>query len=195
MVLSRCKSVCADLYYMISQDRLRTNSGKLDYDHGLLLCASAVVTASLASFILGLVMIVVIIIARCSFMDFRFIDRHLWFYLSSSLPGNFIVLHVILPCHCHVDNIWPILSARHYTFNSSKFICHCHGNYIRRFPHNCFILHQSYQLHIVNDTFAVLYIIENFVMQLLKLRWPICVILHHLVVPNYIKPLVIIISR
>jgi len=38
--------------------------GKLDYDHGLLLCASAVVTASLASFILGLVMIFVIIIAR-----------------------------------------------------------------------------------------------------------------------------------
>ena len=38
--------------------------GKLDYDHGMLMCASAVVTASLASFILGLIMVIVIILAR-----------------------------------------------------------------------------------------------------------------------------------
>eukprot|EP00088_Acartia_fossae_P040811 TRINITY_DN42553_c0_g1_i1.p1 TRINITY_DN42553_c0_g1~~TRINITY_DN42553_c0_g1_i1.p1 ORF type:complete len:475 (-),score=113.76 TRINITY_DN42553_c0_g1_i1:1284-2708(-) len=38
--------------------------GKLDYDQGLLLSASAVVTASLASFALGSIMIVVIVIAR-----------------------------------------------------------------------------------------------------------------------------------
>lgn len=38
--------------------------GKLDYDHGLLLCASAVVTASLASFVLGVIMVVVILLAR-----------------------------------------------------------------------------------------------------------------------------------
>jgi len=38
--------------------------GKLDYDHGLLLCASAVVTASLASLTLGIIMVVVICTAR-----------------------------------------------------------------------------------------------------------------------------------
>merc|ERR1719336_925615 len=38
--------------------------GKLDYDHGLLLCAAAVVTASLASFILGIIMIIVILLSR-----------------------------------------------------------------------------------------------------------------------------------
>lgn len=38
--------------------------GKLDYDHGLLLCASAVVTASLASLTLGVVMVLVISLAR-----------------------------------------------------------------------------------------------------------------------------------
>merc|ERR1719188_2421065 len=38
--------------------------GKLDYDQGLLMSASAVVTASLASFSLGAVMVIVIVIAR-----------------------------------------------------------------------------------------------------------------------------------
>jgi len=38
--------------------------GKLDYDQGLLMSASAVVTASLASFTLGTVMVVVIVVAR-----------------------------------------------------------------------------------------------------------------------------------
>ena len=39
-------------------------SGKLDYDQGLLMSAAAVVTASLASFALGSIMIIVIVIAR-----------------------------------------------------------------------------------------------------------------------------------
>lgn len=39
-------------------------AGKLNLDHGLLLCASSVVTASLASFVLGLVMVFVIIGSR-----------------------------------------------------------------------------------------------------------------------------------
>ncbi|PSN44704.1 Solute carrier family 41 member 2 [Blattella germanica] len=38
--------------------------GKFDLAHGLLLCASSLVTASLASFVLGLVMVAVIIISR-----------------------------------------------------------------------------------------------------------------------------------
>ena len=38
--------------------------GELDLDHTLLLCASAVVTASIASFLLGLVMVAVIILCR-----------------------------------------------------------------------------------------------------------------------------------
>ncbi|XP_065350062.1 solute carrier family 41 member 1-like isoform X2 [Cloeon dipterum] len=38
--------------------------GKFDIDHGLLLCASSLVTASLASFVLGIVMIAVIIASR-----------------------------------------------------------------------------------------------------------------------------------
>jgi len=38
--------------------------GKLDYDQGLLMSAAAVVTASLASFALGSIMIIVIVIAR-----------------------------------------------------------------------------------------------------------------------------------
>lgn len=38
--------------------------GKFDIDHGLLLCASAVVTASIASFALGVVMIGVILLAK-----------------------------------------------------------------------------------------------------------------------------------
>ena len=39
-------------------------AGKLNLDHGLLLCASSVVTASLASFVLGIVMVLVIIGSR-----------------------------------------------------------------------------------------------------------------------------------
>jgi len=39
-------------------------AGKLNMDHGLLLCASSVVTASLASFVLGIVMVLVIIGSR-----------------------------------------------------------------------------------------------------------------------------------
>eukprot|EP00092_Neocalanus_flemingeri_P011424 GFUD01012310.1.p1 GENE.GFUD01012310.1~~GFUD01012310.1.p1 ORF type:complete len:495 (+),score=93.59 GFUD01012310.1:361-1845(+) len=39
-------------------------TGKLNMDHGLLLCASSVVTASLASFVLGIVMVLVIIGSR-----------------------------------------------------------------------------------------------------------------------------------
>jgi len=39
-------------------------AGKLNLDHGLLLCASSVVTASLASFVLGLVMVGVILGSR-----------------------------------------------------------------------------------------------------------------------------------
>ncbi|XP_059488939.1 solute carrier family 41 member 1-like isoform X2 [Neocloeon triangulifer] len=38
--------------------------GKFDIDHGLLLCASSLVTASLASFVLGIVMIAVILASR-----------------------------------------------------------------------------------------------------------------------------------
>ena len=38
--------------------------GELDFDHTLLLCASAVVTASIASFLLGLVMVGVIVLSR-----------------------------------------------------------------------------------------------------------------------------------
>ncbi|XP_046405170.1 solute carrier family 41 member 1-like [Ischnura elegans] len=38
--------------------------GKFNVDHGLLLCASSLVTASLASFILGLVMVAVIVLSR-----------------------------------------------------------------------------------------------------------------------------------
>jgi hypothetical protein len=38
--------------------------GKMNIDHGLLLCASAMVTASLASFILGVIMVAVILLAR-----------------------------------------------------------------------------------------------------------------------------------
>jgi len=39
-------------------------AGKLNLDHGLLLCASSVVTASLASFVLGIVMVLVIVGSR-----------------------------------------------------------------------------------------------------------------------------------
>jgi len=39
-------------------------SGSLNLEHGLLLCASSVVTASIASFLLGLVMVLVIIVSR-----------------------------------------------------------------------------------------------------------------------------------
>jgi solute carrier family 41 len=39
-------------------------AGKLNVDHGLLLCASAMVTASLASFVLGVIMVAVILLAR-----------------------------------------------------------------------------------------------------------------------------------
>jgi len=39
-------------------------SGSLNLEHGLLLCASSVVTASIASFILGLVMVLVILLSR-----------------------------------------------------------------------------------------------------------------------------------
>lgn len=38
--------------------------GKFNMDHGLLLCASSLVTASLASFVLGLVMVAVIVVSR-----------------------------------------------------------------------------------------------------------------------------------
>lgn len=38
-------------------------TGKLHYQHGLLLCASSIVTASLASFVLSLIMVLVIVIA------------------------------------------------------------------------------------------------------------------------------------
>jgi len=38
--------------------------GKLHFDHGMLLCASAVVTASLASFVLGFIMVMVILLSR-----------------------------------------------------------------------------------------------------------------------------------
>jgi solute carrier family 41 len=42
-------------------------TGQLNPEHGLLLCASALVTASLASFVLGLVMVLVIMLSRrCS---------------------------------------------------------------------------------------------------------------------------------
>jgi len=39
-------------------------SGKANYEQALLLCASAIVTASLASFILALIMVIVIVLAR-----------------------------------------------------------------------------------------------------------------------------------
>jgi solute carrier family 41 len=42
-------------------------TGRLNLDHGLLLCASSVFTASLASFLLGLVMVLIILLSRrCS---------------------------------------------------------------------------------------------------------------------------------
>ena len=37
---------------------------KIDFSHGLLLCAASVVTASIASFVLGLVMVFVILASR-----------------------------------------------------------------------------------------------------------------------------------
>eukprot|EP00095_Tigriopus_kingsejongensis_P009047 snap_masked-scaffold308_size214241-processed-gene-0.0 protein:Tk09047 transcript:snap_masked-scaffold308_size214241-processed-gene-0.0-mRNA-1 annotation:"solute carrier family 41 member 2" len=41
--------------------------GRFSFDHGLLLCASSILTASIASFILGIVMVVVILLSRrCS---------------------------------------------------------------------------------------------------------------------------------
>jgi len=44
-------------------------TGKLNMDHGLLLCASSVVTASLASFVLGIVMVLVILGSRACYIN------------------------------------------------------------------------------------------------------------------------------
>jgi hypothetical protein len=46
-------------------------AGKLNVDHGLLLCASATVTASLASFVLGVIMVAVILLARSEIQGHR----------------------------------------------------------------------------------------------------------------------------
>lgn len=40
------------------------SEGEFSFDHGLLLCASSILTASVASFVLGLVMVVVIILSK-----------------------------------------------------------------------------------------------------------------------------------
>ena len=44
-------------------------TAKLEAEHGLLLCASSVVTASLASLALGLVMVIVILASRACSVD------------------------------------------------------------------------------------------------------------------------------
>jgi len=64
-------------------------SGGGHYEHALLLCASAIVTASLASFALALVMIVVIVGARrCNCNPDNIATRHRWRQTLQLQPGQ-----------------------------------------------------------------------------------------------------------
>ena len=63
--------------------------GELDLDHTLLLCASAIVTASIASFLLGLVMVGVIVLSR------RCKVNWLWSFLNF-LHGNLVLAFLLV---------------------------------------------------------------------------------------------------
>jgi len=65
LILVQCQGIVVGfLASVVGMAMAWLPAGKFDVDHGLLLCASAVVTASIASLVLGVVMIGVILLAK-----------------------------------------------------------------------------------------------------------------------------------